>query len=323
MPNLPSANVSVFEVGPRDGLQNEPTEVSVNDRSAFIDRLFSAGIKEIEGGAFVHPKVRQMMGSDQVFERLSIDSSFDHSQRRVWALVPNLTGMERAKKVGVENVAVFTAASNTFNERNIGTNIDGSFERIAPVVAEAQKEHLDLRGYISTAFVCPFEGKIAPEKVGEVVQRLVDLGISNISLGDTIGKATPDMVRGLLDYLFVKWTPGLFAMHFHETYGSALAGNALENVRVALDYEVRKFDASAGGLGGCPYAPGASGNVATNDLVDMLERLGFQTGISLHKLNEATECIQKILGRRLPSKVFQEYMAEKTSNRVRNPNYGK
>lgn len=304
-----STTVDIFELGPRDGLQNEDVEVSVDDKIRFIDHLLHAGLKDIEAGALVHPKVRQMIGSDEVFQSLAINASFDHHQRRMWALVPNMTGLERAQKAHVESIAVFTAASNTFNQKNIGTDIDGSFVRMAPVVAEVTKGHFGLRGYVSTAFVCPFEGEISPEKVGEVVERLVDLRITNISLGDTIGKATPIMVRSLLDYLCTRWNPGLFAMHFHETYGSALVGNALENARVALlEYDIRKFDASVGGLGGCPYAPGASGNVATNDLAAMLHQLGFRTGINLEALNTATEFIQGVLGRRLPSKVFQEYM---------------
>lgn len=308
----PSTDVAIFEVGPRDGLQNEAIEVSVDDKIQFIDHLLSAGLREIEAGAFVHPKVGQMVGSDEVFQSLSMNGSFDHHQRRMWALVPNEVGLERAKKAGVENIAVFTAASNTFNQKNIGTDINGSFTRIAPVVAEAKRLHLGLRGYVSTAFACPFEGEIPPEKVGEVVKRLRDLGISDISLGDTIGKATPTMVRSLLDYLCAQWSPGFFTMHFHETYGSALIGNALENARVALlDYGIKKFDASVGGMGGCPYAPGASGNVATNDLVAMLHQLGFRTGISLAALNVATEFIQGVLGRRLPSKVFQEHMFQR------------
>jgi hydroxymethylglutaryl-CoA lyase len=294
----PSTAVAIFEVGPRDGLQNESAVVSVDDKIQFIDHLLRSGLKEIEGGALVHPKVGQMLGSDEVLQSFSMNASFDHHQRRLWALVPNMQGMERAKRAHVENVAVFTAASSTFNQKNIGTDIDGSFVRLEPVVREVQQLHLGLRGYVSTAFVCPFEGEIPVAAVGAVVERLVDLGVTDISLGDTIGKATPTMVRSLLDYLCAKWSPGLFAMHFHETYGSALAGNALENARVALlDYEIRKFDSSVGGLGGCPYAPGASGNVSTNDLVAMLHRLGFQTGINLADLDTATAFIQGILGR--------------------------
>lgn len=295
----PSTAVAIFEVGPRDGLQNESVAVSVDDKIQFIDHLIKAGLQEIEAGALVHPKVGQMVGSDEVFQSLAINSSFDHHQRRMWALVPNMVGMERAKKAGVENVAVFTAASNTFNQKNIGTDIDGSLVRIEPIIRETQQLHLGLRGYVSTAFVCPFEGDISPQAVGDVVERLVDLGMSHISLGDTVGKATPTMVRSLLDYLCAQWNPGFFAMHFHETYGSALVGNALENARVALlEYEIRKFDSSVGGLGGCPYAPGASGNVATNDLVALLHQLGFQTGTNLDALNTATEFIQRILGKK-------------------------
>lgn len=292
----------IIEVGPRDGLQNEPGVISLADKIEFIRQLSQTGLTEIEAGAFVHPKwVPQMADSEDVFQGIRESKDF-HPSVTYSALVPNEKGMRAALACGVRKVAVFTAASETFNQKNINCSMKESIERFAPVLKLAQENGVAVRGYVSTAFVCPYEGVVHPEKTKNAIQRLLDLGIEDISIGDTIGKATPIMVNALLDLLIVKSSISkeYFTMHFHDTYGMALT-----NIYESLKFYVNRFDASAGGLGGCPYAPGASGNVATNDVVWFLENLGVATGVDLEKLNQATAFIQGILSRPLSSRVFQ------------------
>jgi len=283
-------HVKIIEVGPRDGLQNEKQSISIQDKLKFIELLSQAGFQEIEAGSFVSPKwVPQMADSDQIFAHLK-----DSPANTLYsALVPNMKGMETALKVGVKKIAVFTAASETFNQKNINCSIAESFERIKPIVQEAEENHILVRGYISTAFMCPYEGDIKPDAVVDVVQELVDFGIQDISIGDTIGKATPQMVRELLEILLKQFPKEYFAMHFHDTYQKAL-----DNVEESLKFDIFNYDSSTAGIGGCPYAPGAKGNISTNDLVSYLEKKGVQTGIDQAKLKEASQFIRNILNPR-------------------------
>ncbi len=292
-PHLPQ-RVTVYEVGPRDGLQNEPASLPPDTRVAFIDRLGACGLPAIEVGSFVSARaIPQLADTEDVFRRIHRVSGV-----RYPALVPNLKGLERALSVGVLEVAVFTAASETFNRRNINAGVDESIERFRPVVARARQEGIRVRGYLSTAFGCPYEGSVSPEAVREVVHKLLDLPVDEISIGDTIGVATPASVYEVIETLYGSGvTRGVLALHFHDTRGTALA-----NVYAGLECGITTFDASAGGLGGCPYAPGAAGNLATEDLVYMLAGLGIETGVSLSKLVEASRYLAEALGHRPPGR---------------------
>ncbi|HEY6147100.1 MAG TPA: hydroxymethylglutaryl-CoA lyase, partial [Thermoanaerobaculia bacterium] len=249
-PPLPD-RVTVYEVGPRDGLQNESESLPVPTKIEFVDRLTEAGLPAIEVGSFVSPKsIPQLADTDEVYRRIHRKSGV-----RYPALVPNVRGLERAMACGVLEIAVFTAASETFNRRNINAGVDESIERFRPVVARAGEERIRVRGYVSTAFGCPFEGPVSPEAVREVVHKLLDLPVDEISLGDTIGVATPSDVYDVVETLYESGvTRGVLALHFHDTRGTALA-----NVYAGLECGITTFDSSAGGLGGCPYAPGAAG----------------------------------------------------------------
>ena len=292
-PHLPQ-RVTVYEVGPRDGLQNEAVTVPPEVRVGFIDRLTLAGLPAIEVGSFVSARaIPQLADTEEVFRKIHRSSGV-----RYPALVPNFQGLERALSVGVLEIAVFTAASETFNRHNIHVGIDQSIERFRPVVARAREEGVRVRGYLSTAFGCPYEGPVSAEAVREVVHKLLDLPVDEISIGDTIGVATPDGVYEVIEALYESGvTRGVLALHFHDTRGTALA-----NVYAGLECGITTFDASAGGLGGCPYAPGAAGNLATEDLVYMLEGLKIETGVSLPKLVEASRYLAESLGHRPPGR---------------------
>jgi isopropylmalate/homocitrate/citramalate synthase len=286
--------VTIYEVGPRDGLQNEPETLGLEVRVGFIDRLTEAGLPAIEVGSFVSPSaIPQLADSEEVFARIHRASGV-----RYPALVPNLKGLERALRSGVQEIAVFTAASETFNQHNIHAGVDESIERFRPVVARAREEKVRVRGYVSTAFGCPYEGEIPPEAVREVTHKLLDLPVDEISISDTIGVGTPGAVYDVVEALYDSGVSrGVLALHFHDTRGTALA-----NVYAGLECGVTTFDASAGGLGGCPYAPGASGNLATEDLVYMLEGLGIETGVVLPRVVEASRFLAEALGRRPPGR---------------------
>ncbi len=292
-PHLPD-RVTVYEVGPRDGLQNEPETLSADTRVDFVDRLTEAGLPAIEVGSFVSPKaIPQLADSEEVFRRIRRASGVRYS-----ALVPNMKGFERALNAGVLEIAVFTAASETFNRRNINAGVDESIERFRPIVERARQEKIRVRGYVSTAFGCPYEGAVPPEAVREVVQKLLDLPVDEISIGDTIGVATPAGVYEVIETLYgAGVTRAVLALHFHDTRGTALA-----NVYAGLECGVTTFDSSAGGLGGCPYAPGASGNLATEDLLYLLQGLGIETGVSLSGVVEASKALAAVLGRRPPGR---------------------
>jgi isopropylmalate/homocitrate/citramalate synthase len=292
-PHLPQ-RVTVYEVGPRDGLQNEPGTLPVDVRAEFVDRLTDAGLCAIEAGSFVSRKaIPQLADTEELYRRIHRASGV-----RYPALVPNLRGLERALEVGVREIAVFTAASETFNRKNVNAGVDESIERFRPVVARAREEKIRVRGYVSTAFGCPYEGDVAPEAVREVVHKLLDLPVDEISVGDTIGVATPAGVYDVIETLYDSGvTRGVLALHFHDTRGTALA-----NVYAGLECGVTTFDSSAGGLGGCPYAPGASGNLATEDLVYMLQGLAIETGVTLPKVVAASRFVAEKLGRRPPGR---------------------
>ena len=293
---IPIDTVKVVEVGPRDGLQNEKVTVPAEVKVDFITALADAGLRVIEAGAFVSPKwVPQMADTADVYRDIPKDPGVEFP-----VLVPNMKGLERAIDAGVKSIAIFTAASETFNQRNINMTIDGSFENYAPVAARARAEGIRVRGYVSTAFGCPYEGDVAPEKVLEVCARLLDLGCYEVSVGDTIGVGTPMQVQGVVGVLLQVIPPSKLAMHFHDTRGTALA-----NTLAALEMGIATFDASAGGLGGCPYAPGASGNLATEDLVYMLDSMAIETGVDLSRLVQASTKIAPYLDHPLPGKYLQ------------------
>lgn len=274
--------VQLVEVGPRDGLQNEKTLVPTGAKVAFIEALVAAGHTHVEVSSFVSPRrVPQLSDAAEVFRRLKQRPGVTYT-----ALVPNEEGLARALDVGVRSIAVFTAASEAFNEKNIGCSIAQSLERFRPVLRTASERSLTVRGYVSTAFVCPHEGRVAPERVVDVVSRLRDLGIRRISLGDTLGAAFPVEVSRLLEALEARHGLQDFALHLHDTFRRALA-----NAQVGLLHGIAELDASSGGLGGCPFAPGARGNVATEDLVELLEGQGIATGIDLEKQRAATQLI--------------------------------
>ncbi len=288
--------VVVVDVGPRDGLQNEATALSVDERVAFCDRLVAAGLPVVEVGAFVSPKwVPQMAGSDAVLRRVAPREGV-----RLPVLVPNRTGYDNARAAGARAIAVFTAASETFNRKNVNASIAESFARFAEFVPEARRDGIWVRGYVSTCFGCPYEGKVAPEAVLDVARRLVDAGCDEVSIGDTIGVAVPTQVSDVMGRLRDALGPARLAVHFHDTRGTALA-----NVLAALQEGIAIVDSSAGGLGGCPYAPGASGNLATEDLLYMLHGMGVATGVDLEAVAAASGAVGRALGRALPSKYLQ------------------
>ncbi|MFT5574756.1 MAG: hydroxymethylglutaryl-CoA lyase [Bermanella sp.] len=291
--NLPT-KVRIVEVGPRDGLQNEKRSLDVADKIALINQLSDAGLTAIEAGSFVNPKwVPQMASSEEVFAGIQRKSGVIYS-----ALTPNLKGFERALASGAQEVAVFAAASEGFSQKNINCSIAKSLERFVPVMAAAQQANIPVRGYISCVVGCPYEGKIAPEQVSYVARELLAMGCYEISLGDTIGVATATDCEHLITTVSKDIAIDKLAVHFHDTYGQALA-----NILRSLQLGISVVDSSVAGLGGCPYAKGATGNVATEDLVYMLAGLGIEHGIDLGKLIAAGQNISARLGRKSQSRV--------------------
>lgn len=272
------ARVRIVEVGPRDGLQNEAEPVPVVDRIAFINRLSDSGLKHIEAGSFVSPKwVPQMADSDAVLAGIRRHPGVTYS-----ALTPNLQGLEAALQAGADEVAVFTAASDTFTRKNINCSVTESLQRFEPVIARADAAGTGVRGYVSTVIGCPYEGDMNPQKVADVASVLYHMGCREISLGDTVGVGTPGKARRMLEAVAAKIPMERLAVHFHDTYGQALA-----NIYACLELGIAVVDCSVAGLGGCPYAQGASGNVATEDVVYMLRGLEIETGIDLDTLVDA------------------------------------
>ncbi len=297
-----SDQVRIIEMGPRDGLQNEKTPISVADRIAFVERLVDAGLRTVEVGAFVSPKaIPQMVGSDEVLRAVSQIANAEFH-----VLVPNEKGYEAARNAGAKVVSVFAAASEGFSRANINCSIAESIGRFKPVLTRAKAEGVKVRGYVSCVLGCPFDGEIKPQAVADVAKELWELGCYEISLGDTIGVGTPVKAKGMLRAVADHVPMANLAMHFHDTYGQALA-----NLYAGMEEGVRVIDSAAGGLGGCPYAPGATGNVATEDVVYMLEGMGIRTGVDMAKLLAATNEISRLLGRPPVSRVATALNAKK------------
>jgi len=289
-----SDSVRIVEVGPRDGLQNEKTPIGVADRIAFIEQLIAAGLHTVEVGAFVSPKaIPQMVNSDQVLRGVA-----HHHDSEFHVLVPNEKGYEAARAAGAKVIAVFASASEGFSRANINCSVAESIERFKPVVERARADGVRVRGYISCVLGCPFDGEVKPSAVVNVADMLWELGCYEISLGDTIGVGTPLKARALLRAVAGTLPIAGLAMHFHDTYGQALA-----NLYAGMEEGVRVIDSAAGGLGGCPYAPGATGNVATEDVVYMLEGMGIATGVDMPKLVAATNAVSQLIGRPPVSRV--------------------
>ena len=293
-----SSFVKIVEVGPRDGLQNEKTPLTLDDRRNLILDLMKTGLKNIEVGSCVSAKwVPQMADSDVLFSQLPQEPEIQFS-----LLTPNLKGFESALSVGCTEVAVFTAASESFTQKNINCSIEESFEKFADVLQQAKQHDIKVRGYVSCIVDCPYEGAIDPQKVAEVTSKLIDLGCYEVSLGETIGTATPDRVANVWNACLERIEPQFLAGHFHNTYGMAIA-----NIYQSLQQGIRIFDSSIAGLGGCPYAKGASGNVSTEDLFYLLSKMGYETGIDLNALMQASQNISQILQRQNPSNYANAY----------------
>tara|TARA_A200000159_G_scaffold158486_1_gene175815 strand:- start:34438 stop:35337 length:900 start_codon:yes stop_codon:yes gene_type:complete len=287
-------HVSIVEVGARDGLQNEKSIVTVDDKIAFINLLSETGLKRIEAGSFVSPKwVPQMADSGNVFTGINKANAIVYS-----ALTPNVKGLDAAIEAGVTEVAVFGAASESFSKKNINCSIDESLQKFEPVIEKAHAHNMRVRGYVSCVMGCPYEGEIAPNAVSKVSKQLLDMGCYEISLGDTIGTGTPTATQRLLDSVLTVLSVDDVAVHFHDTYGQALV-----NIYAALQYGVASIDSAVAGLGGCPYAKGASGNVATEDVLYMLNGMGIETNIDMQKLLVATDFISKVINKSPASKV--------------------
>ena len=298
-----SSKVRVFEVGPRDGLQNEPTMLPLRDKVRFVEGLASAGLRDLELGAFVRPdRVPQMADTDRLYEKLRRLLS-KKGAPRAWTLVPNERGMERAIAAKVQNIAVFTAATESFAKRNIGMSIRESLKVFERVIRQARAHKMGVRGYVSVALGCPFEGAVSAKRALHVIEALAGLGVDQISIGDTIGVATPKEVRALVAPAIRMLGGKKTAMHLHDTRGTALA-NALQ----ALELGVQTLDSSAGGLGGCPFAPGATGNLATEDLVYMLNGMGVRTGVNLDRLCRVSLDLSRRMKRPIASRYLQAWV---------------
>lgn len=293
--NLPKA-VEIREVGPRDGLQNEKIFIPTDLKVQWINLISETGVRHIEVSSFVSPKwIPALADHHEVFEQITRDEKITYA-----ALVPNLKGIEGAIQQKVDEIALFISASEEHNQSNVNASISQSLQNLKAVAEVANREGISLRGYISTVFGSPFGDEVKLKKVKEIIDAYLEMGVSEISLGDTIGIADPVQVKAILSELLTRYDHDLFALHFHDTYGRALA-----NIFAALELGITKYDSAIGGLGGCPYAPGASGNVSTNDLVNFLHRLGVQTNIDEDKLFTATRFLQQAINRQLDSKVYK------------------
>lgn len=288
--NLPK-KVKVVEVGPRDGLQNEPTPVPTSEKLIFIKSLIEAGVRNLEVTSFVRPdRVPQMSDASRLYQELIRELGDQASELDLCCLVPNLKGMEKALECNVDSIALFAATSETFSQKNINCTIEESKNRLAEVAKVAREKKIRIRGYVSTAFGCPYEGETSVVKLAELCQFFIDQGASELSIGDTIGVAHPLQVFQIVTELAKTIPLTQLAMHFHNTRKLALA-----NIVAALEAGVEVFDSSAGGLGGCPYAPGASGNVATEELLNLFAAMGIETGIDLKGVSEASQKVKAFL----------------------------
>ena len=293
--------VTVYEVGPRDGLQNEPRPVPTEEKVSFIDALSATGLKHIEITSFVNPRwIPQLADAVEVGKLITRREGVSYS-----CLVPNKQGLERALAAGMQEVAVFLSASETHNKKNVNKTVDETLKAFEEVIPPALAAGVRVRAYVSTVFGCPYEGRVDPQAVVDLVRQLRERGVYQVSLGDTIGVGTPVQVRSVLQRVLEVAAPEELALHFHDTRGTALA-----NVVVGLDLGVTTVDSAVGGLGGCPYAPGASGNLATEDLLYMLHGMGVETGVDLDKLVSVSKRFAAIVGHELPSKYLKAAVGE-------------
>jgi hydroxymethylglutaryl-CoA lyase len=293
--------IKIVEVGPRDGLQNEKTILSTEDKFQFISLLTKTGLQAIEVTSFVKaPAIPQMIDAVALYSK--VKENLSHTNISFPCLVPNMKGYETARGLGVKEVALFSATSDSFTKKNVNATVDETFEKMKEVAALAAKDKVRTRGYISTAFGCPYEGKMDVKKLLKVTQKFFDLGVYEVSVGDTIGVATPNQVRDYIKELKKNFPVDRLAMHFHDTRGMALT-----NIHVSLEEGIKTFDSSAGGLGGCPYAKGATGNVATEDVWYLLQSLGLETGVDIAKLAEASKFILEKLNKTTESKFLKAY----------------
>jgi|TARA_B110000459_G_scaffold125364_1_gene137670 hydroxymethylglutaryl-CoA lyase len=277
--------VTIFEMSPRDGLQNEKKFISTNDKVKFIDKLSLCGFKKIETSSFVSSRwVPQLADASEVFIKIKRNKNIKYT-----ALTPNEIGLHNAIKSKVDEIAIFAAASETFSQKNINCDIKTSLLRFKPLVVEALKKKIPVRGYISCVSHCPYEDTVDPKKVAQIAKQLIEMGCYEISLGDTTGKGSPDQTIKILNECLTFTTPDKLAGHFHDTFK-----NALDNIRVCLDYGIRTFDSSVGGLGGCPYSPGSKGNVATEKVNELLLSLGYETKLNTKRINECAEIALKL-----------------------------
>ncbi|MBN6185952.1 hydroxymethylglutaryl-CoA lyase [Aneurinibacillus sp. BA2021] len=287
--------VTLFEVGPRDGLQNEKEIIDTSIKIELIERLVSSGIRKVEATSFVNPKwIPQLADADDVLSRVQREPGVVYS-----ALVPNARGLERARKAGIQEIAVFMSASEAHNKSNINKTIEETYPVLREVVEAGTAAGMRVRGYVSTAFGCPYEGEVPLASVARVTEELLRMGVYEVSIGDTIGVGTPGQVKERFGSLIEQFGAERLAGHFHDTRGTGLA-----NVYAAFEAGIRTFDSSIGGLGGCPYAPGASGNISTEDVVYMLHGMGVETGVALEKLVETGAFMERVLQRTLPSRVL-------------------
>ena len=294
--------VRIVEVGPRDGLQNEKTIVSLEDKVKYIELLSAAGLKDIEAMSFVRAdKIPQMSDGKSLYKSLVQNSLLKNTH--LISLVPNKKGMEDAISVGVKDIAVFTATSNTFNQKNINATIDESLVRIAEVCKMAKDNNIRVRGYISTVFGCPYEGQTSVDQFIKVAKTLRDFGVYEISVGDTIGVANPLQIKNFLEIVLKEFKAEFLAMHLHDTRGLATS-----NIIASLDFGISSFDSSSGGLGGCPYAVGASGNVATEDIVNLFHSMGIETGVDIEQLAVASQFILQSIGRKSESRFLNAFL---------------
>jgi hydroxymethylglutaryl-CoA lyase len=307
------AEVSIYEVGPRDGLQNEARNVPTAEKIRFIDALVAAGIRSIEITSFVSPKwIPQLADSAEVARGVQRPAGV-----RMSALVPNRRGLDTALASGMKEIAVFMSASETHNKKNVNKTIAETLDAFREVVGPARTAGLAVRAYLSTAFGCPYEGDVDPAKVVELTGQLRDMGVYQVSISDTIGVANPQQVEDVLGKVIAKHPTSALAVHMHDTQGTALA-----NCVVALQMGITTIDSAAGGLGGCPYAPGASGNLATEDLVAMLHGMGCKTGIDLDKLIDASRTASAFVGHELPSKYLKAHLGKQARARRRAEHLG-
>jgi len=302
------AEVSIYEVGPRDGLQNEATVVPTDGKLQLIEALADAGLRRIEITSFVSPKwIPPLADSAEVAARVRRRPGVRYS-----ALVPNAKGLDGARAAGLEEIAVFLSASETHNKKNVNKTIAETLEAFEAVIGPAREAGMRVRGYVSTVWGCPYEGDVDPKKAREIAQQLIGMGCYQVSLGDTIGVGTPLQTERIVDLMLDRIAPEALALHFHDTRGTALA-----NALVGIARGIATIDASIGGLGGCPYAPGAAGNLATEDLVYMLDGLGVRHGVDLEKLVDAGELAQRLVGRELPGRFLKARLAERRAAAAR------